>query len=387
MAKITKRSVDSAKPGEKEIFLWDEELAGFGLRVYPSGRRIYLVQFRANGRLRRVNIGPHGPFTAESARKRALEIIAKAKGGVDVAKERDELKKIPTMVQFGERFLKEYVAVRCKPTTQAEYRRSVEMFINPRIGSRKITDIGHADIAELHYDLRHVPYQANRTLGVLSKMFNLADLWEIRTDGVNPCRKVRKYKEEKRERFLSEEEFGRLGQALRDAEQDGSESPAMIAAVRLLVLTGCRLSEIQKLRWEHVDLPRSCLRLPDSKTGAKVVLLGRAALEVLEGIKRLEDNPHVIVGTIPGQYLTDMQKPWRRIRKRAALDDVRIHDLRHSFASQALAGGENLPMIGKMLGHSQVQTTARYAHLAEEPIRVATDRVAESIAGAMGRSA
>ncbi|NJO37114.1 MAG: tyrosine-type recombinase/integrase [Rhizobiales bacterium] len=387
MAKITKRSVDSAKAGEKEFFLWDDELAGFGLRVYPSGRKIYLVQFRTNGRLRRVNIGPHGPFTAESARKRALEIIARAKGGVDVAQERDELKRTPTMAQFGERFLREYVAVRCKATTQTEYRRSIELFINPRIGSRKITDIGHADIAELHYDLRQVPYQANRTLGVLSRMFNLADLWEIRTDGVNPCRKVRKYKEEKRERFLSEEEFGRLGQVLRDAEQDGSESPAMIAAVRLLVLTGCRLSEIQKLRWEHVDLPRSCLRLPDSKTGAKVVLLGRAAAEVLVGIERLDDNPHVIVGTIPGQYLTDMQKPWRRIRKRAGLDDVRIHDLRHSFASQALAGGENLPMIGKMLGHSQVQTTARYAHLAEDPIRLATDRVAESIASAMGRSA
>jgi integrase len=259
--------------------------------------------------------------------------------------------------------------------------------INPRFGSRINTFFGHAEIAVLIFDRRHAHYQPNRTLGVLSIFLNLADLGETPTDGVNPCRKVRKYKEEKRERFLSEEEFGRLGQVLRDAEQDGSESPAMIAAVRLLVLTGCRLSEIQKLCWEHVDLPRSCLRLPDSKTGAKVVLLGKAAVDVLEGIERLDDNPHVIVGTIPRQYLTDMQKPWRRIRKRAGLDDVRIHDLRHSFASQALARGENLPMIGKMLGHSQVQTTARYAHLAEDPIRVATDRVAESIAGAMGRGA
>lgn len=383
MAKITKRTVDTAKPGAKEFFLWDEELSGFGLRVYPSGRKIYVVQFRANGRLRRVNIGPHGPFTAESARKQALEIIAKAKGGVDVAHERDERKKVPTMAQFGERFLREYAAVHCKPTTQAEYRRSVELFINPKLGSRKITDISHADIADFHYEFRHIPYQANRTLGVLSKMFNQADLWEIRTDGINPCRKVQKYKEVKRERFLSEDEFGRLGQALRDAEQDGSERAAMIAAARLLMLTGCRLSEIQELRWEHVDLPRSCLRLPDSKTGAKVILLGKAATDVLATIERLDDNPYVIVGTIPGQHLSDMQKPWRRIRKRAGLDDVRIHDLRHSFASHALAGGEHLPMIGKMLGHSQVQTTARYAHLAEDPVRVATNRVADRIADAL----
>ena len=165
---------------------------------------------------------------------------------------------------------------------------------------------------------------------------------------------------------------------------DGSETASAIAAVRLLMLTGCRLSEIQKLLWEHVDLGAGELRLPDTKTGAKVVYLGDPAITVLERIDRRDGNPWVIAGRKPGGHLTDLQHPWRRIRARAGIDDVRIHDLRHSFASGGLLVGEGLPMIGKLLGHTQVQTTARYAHLANDPVKSAANRIASRIAEVSG---
>ena len=216
------------------------------------------------------------------------------------------------------------------------------------------------------------------------KIFTLADLWELRPDGTNPCRHVKRFKEDKRERFLSDAEYRRLGSALREIEQDGSETASAIAAIRLLMLTGCRLSEIQKLRWEHVDLEAGELRLPDTKTGAKVVHLGEPAIAVLRDIQRQDDNLWVIAGRKEGGHLTDLQHPWRRIRARAGLDDVRIHDLRHSFASGGLLVGEGLPMIGKLLGHTQVQTTARYAHLANDPVKSAANRIATRIAEVAG---
>ena len=300
-----------------------------------------------------VQIGlgaPHHAVSAAYARVRAAEIITDARAGKNPKGRRSNA---PTMWALGERFLQEYVPNHCKQSTAVEYRRSVELFINPRIGKLRVPDVQRSDVAALHHDLRETPYQANRTLGVLSKMFNLAELWELRPDGSNPCRHVKRFKEEKRERFLSDEEYRRLGSALREIEQERSEAPAAIAAIRLLMLTGCRLSEIQKLRWEHVDLEAGELKLPETKTGAKVVHLGEPAIAVLRGIERRDGNSWVIAGRKEGSHLTDRQHPWRRIRARAGLDDLRIHDLRHSFASGGLLVGEGLPMIGKLLGHTQ----------------------------------
>ena len=165
------------------------------------------------------------------------------------------------MRDLGKRFLKDYVPDHCKPSTAEEYRRSVKIFIDPRIGNLRVPDVQRSHIAALHHDLRETPYQANRTLGVLSKIFNHAELWELRPDGSNPCRHVKQFKEEKRERFLSDGEYHRLGAALGEIKAEGSETPAAITAIRLLMLTGCRLSEIRKLRWEHVDLAAAELRL------------------------------------------------------------------------------------------------------------------------------
>ena len=377
--KITKRKVDQLKADGADTFYWDDDLPGFGVRVRGSGRKYYVVQYRADGRVRRITLGRHGAVSTETARRRAMAAISEAKSGGDPAAARDERRKAVTMKQLGKRFLEEYVPNHCKPSTAYEYGRSVKFFIDPRIGRRKVRDIKRSDIAELHHELRETPYQANRTLGVLSKMFSQAEVWGLRQDGSNPCLHVKRYKEEKRERFLNAEEFSRLGQVLDEILHDGSETRSAVVAFRLLMLTGCRLSEIQKLQWEHVDLEAGELHLPDSKTGGRAVPLAPSAVRLLQSLPRDENNPWVIAGKKPGSHLTDLRHPWRRIRARADLDDVRIHDLRHSFASRALALGEGLPMIGKLLGHTQVQTTARYAHLARDTVKASAARIGDSI--------
>ena len=214
-----------------------------------------------------MTLGRHGPLTPDIARRRALALIAEAKNGTDPATERDTARNAVTMASLADRFLTEHVADHCKPTTAEDYRRSIVLHINPRLADRRVADIERRDIAALHHDMRSTPYQANRTVGVLSKMFNLAELWGIRPDGSNPCLHVKRYKEEKRERFLSQDEFARLGTVLDEIEHDGSETRSAVAAIRLLMLTGCRRTEIRTLRWEHVDLDAGELHLPDTKTG------------------------------------------------------------------------------------------------------------------------
>jgi site-specific recombinase XerD len=381
LAKITKRTIDRVRPGPKDFFVWDEEMPGFGVRVMPSGVRSYVVQYRKGSRTRRTAFSRVGIMTPEEARKHARELLVAVDKGRDPAGEAEEHRRSPTVAALSERFLAEHVAHRCKPSTQREYRRSVELFIKPNLGSYKIGDVERSNIAKLHHDMRHIPYQGNRTLGVLSKLFNLAEAWGLRPDGSNPCRHVQKHRERRRERHLSPEEIGQLGKVLADAEQTGAEPKPVINAFRLLILTGARLSEIQTLKWEYVR--DGYLALPDSKTGAKRIVLGRQAAHVLQQIGRLPDNPYVIAGTLPGQHWTDLQRPWRRIRAKAGLTGVRIHDLRHTFASIAVGGGESLAIIGRLLGHSHVQTTERYAHLAPDPLRDSADRIAGEIYSAM----
>jgi integrase len=194
---------------------------------------------------------------------------------------------------------------------------------------------------------------------------------------------VEKFKEKKRERYLSSEELARLGHTLAVIESEGSELPSVLTALRLLILTGARLSEVLELKWEYVDLERGALALPDSKTGAKLIPLGRAALEVLEGAVPQAGNPYVCPGANPASHLVGLPKAWRRIRDRAGLKNIRLHDLRHSFASVAAASGQGLPVIGALLGHKEAATTARYAHLANDPLKQAADMVSGKIAEAM----
>ena len=319
-----------------------------------------------------------------AARARAAEIVTLARTGRDLKGKPPRKAGGATMADLARRFLDEYVPGHLKPATARLYRKIIDRRILPRLGKRRVADIGRADAAALHHDMRSVPGHANRTLGVLSRMLTMAEVWEMRPEGVNPCRFVKKYPEQKRERFLSDDEYRHLGAALRDAEREGFASPAAIAAIRLLMLTGCRSGEILSLRWEQVDPDRGELRLPDSKTGARIVHLGEPAIAVLRGLQRSEDGPWVIPGQKRGAHLAFLHGPWYRIVERAGIGNLRIHDLRHSFASGGLLVGEGLPMIGKLLGHNKVQTTARYAHLANDPVKSAANRIATRISEVAG---
>lgn len=371
MTKLTKRTVDALQPKSKDYFIWDTQIAGFGVRIMPSGAKTYQAQYRRGGRTRRVSVGRHGKITVDEARKLAKEIMGQVAKGENPAEDISQHRKAPTIAALCERFFESHVMERCKPSTQGEYRRAIDLFINPAIGNFKIVDVERKDVAELDHKFRHKPYQANRTLGVLSKMFNLSEIWGLRPDGSNPCRHVPKYKEVKRERYLSQNELQRLGQVLSEAEQDGSETPYIIAAFRLLILTGCRLGEIQTLQWGFIT--DNGMELPDTKTGARRIPLPNAARAVLSTLPRIAGNPYVIAGKVDGKYATDLQHPWRRIRKRAGLTGVRIHDLRHTYASNAVSSGMPIQMVGRLLGHTQLQTTMRYAHLADDPVKQAAE--------------
>lgn len=377
MIKISKRTVETLEPQDKDVDHFDEDLKGFGVRVRPSGRRTYFVMMRHKCVMRRFTIGSHGAVTAEAARMKAKQIISDLAIDKNPTEVEEAVRNSVTVRSLGERFIEEYLPCHLKPSTQGEYKRCVEIFINPEIGTMKLVSVERTDIAKIHHQLRHIPYQANRVLGVLSIMFNLAESWNLRPQFSNPCRGVRKYKEKKRERFLNREELRKLGEALRVEEEF---APSAVACLRLLLLTGCRLGEIQTLKWSYLDLDSCLAFLPDSKTGRKTLYLGSVAVKLLKSIPRQKHNPYVIAGDIEGHNLTDMQKPWRRIRKLAELPDVRIHDLRHTFASSGVALGQGLPIIGKLLGHSQPQTTARYAHLAASPALEVADKISENLA-------
>jgi integrase len=383
--KLGKRVVDALTYERKSgaQYAWDDDLAGFGVRVYPTGRKSYVVTYRHDGRQRFFTLGRVGPMTFHEARIRALEVLAAVGRGGDPGGERMAYREAPTMGHLADRFIREHAKPRRKPSTARAYEQLLQAYVLPRFGKRKVADITRADVAGLHAELHHVPYQANRSLAVLSKAFNLCEVWGWRPDGSNPCRHIQRYREEKRERFLSGEEMTRFAEAISEAERQQTECPAAIAAIRLLAVTGCRSAEIKKLRWSEVDFERRCLRLGDSKTGRRTVYLNTTALEVLAGIERVLGNPYVIVGAKPGAHLVGLSRPWFRIRERAGLSDVRLHDLRHSFASVAAASGLSLPMIGKLLGHTQPVTTQRYAHLAADPMLKASELVGATIDAAM----
>ncbi len=384
MPKITKRLVEAAEVRDKDYIIFDSEIPGFGARILPSGRRSYLVQYRADRKFRRMSLGLHGILTTEKARAQAIKVLGRVKEGEDPASDRQQARSDLTVDDLGHRVIEEHALQHCKPRTVAGYRYYLKSYIHDRIGHLRVSEISRADIAKLHHDLRFAPIQANRCLQFLSKAFNLAEVWGLRPDGSNPCRHVAKYLEKKRERFLDAAELRRVGEVLRELEVEGVELSSAILAVRLLILTGCRLNEIMTLKWEHIDFTECVLRRPDSKTGAKIVHLGEPAIKYLKAAKRTESNPWVITGTLEGQRLSDLQPFWQRVRARAGLKDVRIHDLRHTFASVAVASGQGLPMIGKLLGHTQVQTTARYAHLAAEPIKNAANEVSKDLLRALG---
>lgn len=380
MQKLTKKIVEATLPQEKDLILWDSEISGFMCKITPTGRKSYFLYYRTQEkRQRRPKIGDHGILTAEQARSIAQQWLLQISQGKDPSLEKQEVRVVPTVKELADKYMREH-ATHKKVSSQKEDRRLWDKFILPVFGTMKVTSLERSDIAKLHHSLQHLPTTGNRVLSVLSKALNLAELWGYRPNHSNPCLHVKKYKENKRERFLSQDEINRLMSAL-DEEEKESSLPWTAHAIRLLLLTGCRLNEILTLKWDEVDLDNQCLRLRDSKTGKKLIYLSSAAIELFKAIPHEESNPFVICGGKEGKHLINLQKPWRRIRAKVGLNDVRIHDLRHTFASIAASNGLSLPIIGALLGHKQTQTTARYAHLIGQPLIEASEKIGGKIMG------
>ncbi len=314
----------------------------------------------------------------------AQDVLAKVRQGEDPAAQRQEERTAPTVAAFCDRYLKEHAQPQKKPASAQRDRDMIRRFVKPKLGARQMADITRADVIKLHQEVSSgAPYAANRLLSLLSKMMNLAEFWGVRPDGSNPCRHVKRNREAKRQRFLSDHELARLGAVWREVERERVEWSTVIPALRLALFTGARIGEVLGLRWEYVKFERGVLDLPDSKTGAKVVHLSPPALKVLNGVERQDGNPFVFYGRKPGAALVNLKDPWARIRKRAEMPELRIHDLRHSFASVGAGLNASLPVIGALLGHTQASTTQRYAHLAADPLKEASERIASRIASAM----
>ncbi len=384
--RINKRADDLATyQGPGGCYLWDDLMPAFGLRIYPTGAKSFVVSYWSKGRRRFFTLGRYGQMTVQQARDEAQQVFAQVRKGEGPSTSRREDRHAPTVTDLAERHLKEHAAIHKKPRGALRDRQLWEGRILPNLGRRKVADVTRGEISKLIAGMAETPALANKARTLLGKAFNLAEVWGWRTDGSNPCRHVKRYKEESRERYLSESELHRLGKMLAQAEETWGTSPHAIAAIRLLILTGCRSAEILTLRWSEVDFERRSLHLADSKTGKRTVVLNEGALGILQSLERLPDNPHVIPGSKPGSHRATLQNVWIRIRKEAGIEDVRIHDLRHTFASCGVNTGHTLAVVGQLLGHRKILTTQRYAHLADDPVRRAAETIGAKLVNSLAK--
>lgn len=358
----------------------DTKIKGFMARRQKDAVS-YVLKTRVAGRQRFYTIGRHGqPWTPDAARKRALAILADP----SIA----EKKVVPPAVTSFAAFADQFLALhgpKLKRRTLEEYQCLVRLYLIPAFGTKPLDTLTRAHISNAHAGWKDAPRAANHALAVLSKMLSWAEDQGYRPEDSNPCRRIQRYKENKRQTFLQADEMDRLGAALDKAAAENLVGPFALAALRLLILTGARLNEILTLEWAHVDLGRRMIFLADSKTGQKPIVLNDAAVSVLESLPRFANNPYVIVGNRHGTHLVNLQRPWQTVRALAGLETVRIHDLRHTYASYAVASGGSLPIIGKILGHSQPQTTQRYSHLADDPVKQLSQLTGQKLADAMKR--
>ena len=405
--RISKSTVDSlfCSSGKDRDIVWDDKLKGFGVIVYPTGLKTYVAQYRKDGRSHRVVIGKHGRLTPDEARKEAKALLGDVEKGANPAFERRTKREAPTLNKVAEGFLA-YAFAKKKTGTARGYDNALRLHILPQLGTKRLTKITHADVESLHASMSERRPQANRTLAVLSAVWSWAARHRHVDAASNPTKGVEKYRESARERYLTKDELLRLSDALTAAETTGlpysvdelnpkaKHAPKpenrrrkfdrhSVAAIRLLTLTGARLREILDAKWEHVDLERGMIFLPDSKTGRKPIYLSAAAAAILSALPRIDGNPYVIPGEKTGQPRADLKRPWDAICEVAGLEGVRLHDLRHSFASVGAGASLGLPIIGKLLGHSQPSTTQRYAHLDADPMRRAVETIGSAIAAAM----
>lgn len=381
--KLTKPLISKLTAGNHDKAIWDDSLPGFGVRVKPTGVKSYILQYRnRHGSSKRLTLGRVGQITLDQARKEAVRLKGSVSLGTDPAFERNEARSGDTIRDLSERYMEDHCKGRCKESTLAAHQWLLDKYVLPKFGARKITELQSTEIAKYHQSLRKTLYNANRMLGLLKAMFNKAEQWGLLPANASPASNIKPFTERKRQRFLSAEEFKTMFNTVEDLEQLKVIGTYQAAAIRLLALTGCRLNEILKLEWTSVDFVNNRLLLENHKTdrkGAKAIPLNGPAKKILANLTRVDNNDYVIVGKNDEGHIVNLQKPWKRTRESAKLEDVRLHDLRHSFASAAASAGIPLQIIGGMLGHSSPQTTARYAHLSQDPIHQASEVVGSLI--------
>lgn len=398
---ISKETVDALAPqGGKAVFLWDTRYAGFGVKVTPAGKKVYILQYRLPGEGRRVapkrfTIGKHGEITAGEARKRAKKLLAEIGGGEDPRRRRrqDEGEAVaPTVADLAHRFLEEYLPSKKRPPgakTRKDYVSIFKCHVLPKLKDRTVADVTEGDIEALHQHMRHMPYQANRLLSVLHQAFNQAERWGWRPAGSNPTRHIDRYTEERRgarkEVMLSPEQMKSLLEAIDKAEADEVD-PVACAVIRFAFWTGWRISEVLRLRWENVDRATGRARLLKTKTSAEEYrMLPGEALEILDGLEPIEVSPWVFSGKIAGTHLTTVRYVWREVCETAELDHLdglgalRLHDLRHNVVSWDVSRGISLEIAGKNVGHRSRQATEIYAHFAPDALKQAADERAAAM--------
>ena len=402
MPKLTKRFVDALKPVDRDRLFRDSDLKGFALRIKPSGARTWLVQYRNSaGRTRKLALGKVGVLTPDEARQRASKALRRVADGEDPSATRHAQRADLTVAQLVERYLTEGRASKPakKASSWASDASNLRRHVLPLLGRKQLAALTADDIQKFQRDVtdgktkadvktrkrgraivKGGPAAASRATVVLSAMLQWATARQFRVD--NPGKGVKLNKPKRRERFLSGAELARLGEALAQADEDALNGNSL-TILRLLLLTGARRNEIASLRWEHVDFERKALRMPDSKTGYKIVPLGAPALAILNKLPRKKRSPWVFPATRGDGHHVGMPGVWRKLRAAARLKDVRMHDLRHGFASVAVADGGSLYLVGKILGHTQAATTQRYAHLQLDPVRAVADRTSRKLAGAL----
>jgi integrase len=381
-------------PATGNKITYDTEIRGFGARITAASAISFVMNYRANGRERRLTIGSFPDWSVGAAREEAKNLKRRIDVGDDPMGQRHEERAAPTVNDLCTRFETEHLAKR-RPATIRDYGSLIKLYIKPKLGTMRVADVRHSDVERLHHTIAAgAPYQANRTIAVLSKMFALAVKWELRE--TNPVPGIERAREEKRERYLTPAEIARLGDALAAHHEKASAN-----AVRLLLLTGARRSEVLSAKWEMFDLTAGVWTKPAATTKqAKLhrVPLSPPALEVLTEMRaaadleasreakfpiKVEGGPSLyLFPGVEGKPLQDIKHFWAAIIKAAELPGVRLHDLRHTYASILASSGLSLPIIGALLGHTQAATTHRYSHLLDDPLRAATERAGAVIAGA-----
>ena len=379
--RLSDRLVNSLPcPAKGNRVFYDTEIKGFGLRLTAAKARSFVLNYRINGRERRYTIGAYPDWSVAAAREEAKRLKRDVNKGFDPMGTRHIERAAPSVRDLGKRYMVEY-AVRKVDRARQDDLAILEKLVYPELGSLKIHDVRREDIDRLHQTISATrPIRANRMAQLLSKLFNLAIRWELRTD--NPVVGLRRNPEPKRTRYLSGDELQRLMQALADHPNQQSAN-----VIRLLLLTGARRGEVLSATWDQFDLSGGIWTKPSAHTKQKKehrVPLSAAARQLLSQIKENADmSQYVFPGRVPREPLKEIRGFWASARRKAELDDFRIHDLRHTYASILASAGLSLPVIGALLGHTQPNTTARYSHLFDDPLREATERVGSLVSTAL----